>query len=374
MARAYYADRISPNMARTPERFLILLGQTIGRSGWQQYYANEIDKGSGSNGMVEVYRSPAEVVNPQHIASLEGKPVTMRHPARFVDSTTASYAGMGHLQNVRVGPRDRDGNITLVADIHIHDDALIEMILSKQLRSISLGYTYDLDDGPREGTYQQRNLVGNHCAIVESGRAGKATYITDASPEGGDDMDGKKIDRLCELLEKLLAQRESNDSDEDGDIRQEYGAGAKNNIPESDLGHRLVPITGEGGEGNINPVAARDALQNLRKLRPFIEESGDRAAMDSLNRAIRTVKAQATSESFTPARFAEDSRSRRHRDAQAFEASASRFHRKDVKAHRSDMESDERSATDSEQPLESFEDQVKRARREAEAKFAPKRR
>src|ERR1700723_1067061 len=373
-ARAYYADKISPNQARTPEGFLILLGQTICRSGWQPYRVNEIDRGSGDDSTVEVYRSPSEVLAPAHIASLQGKPVTMRHPARFVDSTTASYAGMGHIQNVRVGPRDKDGNVTLIADIHIHDVALIEQILSKQLRSISLGYRYDLADGPKEGTYQQKNLTGNHCAIVESGRAGQSVYITDALEDN--DVDGKKIDRLCELLERLLAERQPDDDlesedDDPGLIERAVMTGSKEQRQGKPLGRGLVPITEEGAEGNVNPVAARDALTHLRRLRPWIEANGDRQAIDAFNRALRTVKAQAMA---APTAFATDSHSKRRDDAATFEKSASRFHRKPLRVGHVDTEEMERSAVDSEQPELSFEDAVKRARDEAQAKFAPKRR
>jgi hypothetical protein len=379
-ASAYYADKISPNQARTPEGFLILLGQTICRSGWQPYRANEIDRGSGDYSTVQVYRSPSEVLAPAHIASLQGKPVTMRHPARFVDSTTASYAGMGHIENVRVGPRDKDGNVTLIADIHIHDVALIEQILSKQLRSISLGYRYDLADGPKDGTYQQRNLTGNHCAIVEAGRAGQSVYITDALEDN--DMDGKKIDRLCELLEKLIAQRtdsedadviEEVNDDDPGLIERAVMTGNKAQRQGKPLGRGLVPITTGGAEGNFNPTAARDALAYLRRVHPAIEASGDRRAIDAFNNSVKMLKSQARGESFAPA-FATDSHSKRRDDAAGFERSASRFHRKPLKVGHVDTEELEHSAADGEQPELSFEDAVKRARDEAQAKFMPKRR
>src|SRR5579859_7388761 len=103
MGRAYYADRISPHMSRTPEGFLIIHNQNLARSGYMTYLAGEIDR-SDDTTKVEVYRSPATVTAPAHLASLEGKPVTMKHPPKFVNSDTAAWAVKGTVQNVRVGP------------------------------------------------------------------------------------------------------------------------------------------------------------------------------------------------------------------------------------------------------------------------------
>ena len=359
MGKAYYADRISPHIARTPEGFLILIDQPICRSGWQPYHASEIDRSSGDNSLVQVYRSPSEVLAPAHIASLEGKLVASPHPSTFINSDTASWAAKGHIQNVRVGPKDSEGNVTLIADIHIHDPSLIDQILAKHLRSISLGYTYDLAEGPREGTFSQRNLIGNHCAIVQSGRAGPSTYIADASPEkDGDEVNEKTMDRLIELCEQLLKMRSES---EDDDPEAEYERAAHTKEEPAGVA-RVIPISSEGGEGNVNPVAARDALTNLRRVRGVIEANGDREAIDAYNNAVRALKAQAAlGERFNPRTSAYDSHSSKQQAAATFEKNASRFHRKPLKVH-GGMPADEHKASDSDQPVESFEDAVRRAR------------
>lgn len=200
-------------------------------------------------------------------------------------------------------------------------------------------------------------------------------------------MDGKKIDRLCELLEQLLAQRSDsepeeseddfegalNDSEEDGDLAEEYKRGASKQTPKAkNLGGGVVPITEEGAEGNVNPVAAADALKHLRRLRPWIEANGDRAAIDSYNRAVRMVKRQASAESFAPA-LATDSHSTRRNDAATFEANATKLHRTALDPHEK-FYGDERSALDSEKPELTFDQAVARARDEARARFTPKKR
>ena len=60
--------------------------------------------------MVSVVRDEAEVFDERSIASFEGAPVTLRHPAGRVDPTNWNDLAVGHVQNVR-----RQGEV-LVAD------------------------------------------------------------------------------------------------------------------------------------------------------------------------------------------------------------------------------------------------------------------
>jgi hypothetical protein len=304
MANAYCGERISTHLIRDNAGFLVAISQPIARSGWQQYKASELDPTSGDDSMVDVYRPPEEVTSAATIASAEGKPITMRHPAKFLDRNTVGWSSRGHIQNVRVGPRDEDGNITLVADLHIHDGSLIDQILSKNLREISMGYTYDCDDGPRDGTYTQRKIRMNHCAVVESGRAG-TTYITDS--KDSDDMDNAKLDRLCDLLEQFLKMR---------------------GCAEDDEGNWVIPITSEGGKGNVNPLR---------------QSTGS------------------------------DSRSRRQDEAESFQRSVGRLHRQPYPVH-SDPTEHQRGTMDGDEPSESFDEAVARARHKQLARYAPKKR
>ena len=282
MASGYFGTRISAHKIKQPDGSLICVGVPIARSGIQPYKVSEISRSTGDDSIVEILRPVSEVTDPKALGSFEGVPlVGPGHPWTFVTPATFKAAAGGHVQNVRLGQRDKDGNVTVLADLFVRDQQLIDAI-ERGVKDLSCGYTYALTQ-LSDGTWAQTKIRGNHVAVVESGRAG-TTQIMDSR----DDMDAAKLDRLCELLEKLLAQREpdddleSDDSDEDADIREEYKAGAKNEIPKAkSLGRGVVPITEEGAEGNINPVAARDALTHLRRLRPWIEANGDRAAIDS---------------------------------------------------------------------------------------------
>ena len=80
--KAYYGDRFSPHMTRTPEGYLICHDVPIARCGEQQYLPQELGL-SGEN-IITVYRNEDEVFKTTAIASFEGKPVTDNHPSTDV--------------------------------------------------------------------------------------------------------------------------------------------------------------------------------------------------------------------------------------------------------------------------------------------------
>src|SRR5665648_440795 len=78
----YYGDKISDNMALTPESFLICSNVPIGRIGWMDYYGQELPPGFNEpmGELFKVYRGPEELFSSNTIASFEGKSVTNTHP------------------------------------------------------------------------------------------------------------------------------------------------------------------------------------------------------------------------------------------------------------------------------------------------------
>ena len=174
----YYADRISDNIRkREPEGYLICVNVPIARSGTQQYLQDEI--GQRGEGYVTVYRPEEEVFSPATIASFEGMPVTNDHPDTD-DGVTAdniSFLQKGHCQNVRRGVGNEKD--LLIADLLITDPQTIQDVLDGK-REISCGYNYVMDE--EDGKYTQRQIRGNHIAIVDKGRAGKRVCIKDSAP------------------------------------------------------------------------------------------------------------------------------------------------------------------------------------------------
>ena len=187
--KAFYGSRFSPHMTRTPEGFLICHSVPICRTGTQEYLPQEIGVEERDKPIITVLRTPAEVFKPEAIASFEGKPVTDDHPPVALDSTNYSAYTKGAIQNVRRGTGEDDDK--LVCDIVIYDSTLISKVEAGK-REISCGYDCKyIPNG--DGTYHQADIIGNHVAIVDSGRAGKDVAIKDAKPKGGKRMAKKSI-------------------------------------------------------------------------------------------------------------------------------------------------------------------------------------
>lgn len=171
---AYYGYKISPNQLETDEGFLICRNVPIARTGDQQYLASEL--GLDGDKVVTVHRPEEEVFSEATIASFEGKPVTDNHPSELLDSSNVTIHSKGHAQNIRRGAGE--WNDYLVGDLFVQDERLIEEVRNGK-REVSCGYSVDyVDNG--DGTFTQRNIRGNHIAIVEEGRAGHKAAIMDS--------------------------------------------------------------------------------------------------------------------------------------------------------------------------------------------------
>lgn len=130
--------------------------------------------------MVRIYRPADEVFAPAAMSSFIGKPVTNDHPANPVTADNWSRHAKGGIQ--RVGKSD-DGQF-LDFDMAFMDAATITAINGGK-RELSNGYSCDIEWSP--GTTQggeaydgiQRNIRGNHVALVDQGRAGSACRVGD---------------------------------------------------------------------------------------------------------------------------------------------------------------------------------------------------
>lgn len=173
--KAYYGDRISPNMTRTKEGFLICHNVPIARTGSQDYLAQEIGLPERYGEVIKMHRPEEEVFALETLASFEGKPVVDGHPTDDVRPDNWSAYTKGTCTNVRRGTgADAD---KIVADLIIYD-AIMQSEIEAGKRDISCGYEY-VKEITESGEFIQRNIRGNHVAIVDNGRAGKAVRIRD---------------------------------------------------------------------------------------------------------------------------------------------------------------------------------------------------
>ena len=174
----YFGTRLTNNLSRRePEGYLICLNVPVARTGIQEYLPSELGLPEPDSRLIPVLRPEEEVFAPACLASFEGMPVTDDHPSdpEGVTAENSRELQKGHAHNVRRGAPPEDD--LLLADLMITDPALIEEILAGK-REISCGYTYSLAE--ENGRYVQRDIRGNHIAVVTAGRAGARVAIRDA--------------------------------------------------------------------------------------------------------------------------------------------------------------------------------------------------
>lgn len=136
-------------------------------------------------------RLPEEVFSEKTLSSMKLKPVTLNHPSELVTKDNADKLQVGSLGNNpsrttqwHDTPYDEvtDGINCAIDMIITKKDAIDAVLNGKQ--SLSMGYTCDLEMAEPgaswcgvEYDFIQRNIRYNHCAIVDSARAGDNAKI-----------------------------------------------------------------------------------------------------------------------------------------------------------------------------------------------------
>lgn len=206
MANSYYGSRISDNIAKTPEGFLVCHNVPVARVGTQEYLGDEV--GKPSEDIVTVYRRPDEVFKKSAIDSFEGKPVTNDHPPGLVGGGNAMAYIKGVCKNVHRGTGDDSDKV--VADLVIYDQVLISLIENGK-REISAGYTCSYAD--YNGELEQVDIVGNHVAVVDEGRAGNSVAIRDEKPTRRKKMAKKKQSILDKMFHVFVNDEDTTPED-----------------------------------------------------------------------------------------------------------------------------------------------------------------
>lgn len=201
--RAFLGEPISSHLAWTPEGFLICRSVVLCRCGEQKYTEAEVFENGGSRPVV-VHRDPDDVLSDEHIASLEGKPLTSPHPPVFLSPSNIVAYAKGHAQNIRRG-KLASGEDCLVGDLIVTDRQLAEDIVAGNLREVSTGYecSYSLRD---DGHIRQADFRANHVAIVPAARANAGRKVAEVKimDDAGGTMTEQQalaeLDRICKEL------------------------------------------------------------------------------------------------------------------------------------------------------------------------------
>jgi len=209
VALAYYGVKLSDNWIETPEGYLIFKNAVIARTGFQKYKLKEIDEGERQSqhiegnpeDEVELYRSSEEVFSPRTISSFELKSITDGHPDQMLNVDTVREHELGQITNVRRSAEPLEtGDFPLLADLVVKSRNLIEKIKAG-LRELSCGYNYHV---LRQGDLLlQVDIVGNHVAIVNVGRAGPEASIQDSLEPTST---GNGAFSMANLLDQILGR------------------------------------------------------------------------------------------------------------------------------------------------------------------------
>ena len=155
------------------------------------------------------YRPPSEVFHTDSLESFAFVPVTDNHPAAMLTTETAKGVSVGS-----VGESVRQDDTHVVASMVLTDVMAIAK-LDAGKTALSCGYQCDLEEVPGttpEGDRYdaiQRNIRGNHVALVDVGRAGPEARIRmDGALTQTDRIDhtDKKDMNLIEAIDKIAAQ------------------------------------------------------------------------------------------------------------------------------------------------------------------------
>lgn len=175
MGRFYIEEKLSEHLGETPEGFLICHDVPIAKIGEQIYKADEVPIQPNKDGLVVIKRREEEVFNPETISSFEGKPFTIDHPDEMVTPENWKDLAHGFVTNVRRGVKEKLD--LLVGDIVVTTKKAIELV-KNGMREISCGYDANYEQ-LEKGIGIQRDIIGNHVALVMRGRAGHRCAIGD---------------------------------------------------------------------------------------------------------------------------------------------------------------------------------------------------
>jgi len=306
----FLADRLKITTEReyTDEGFLKVPAR-ISRTGIQEYLAVEMGlTDRDPTDIVRVYRPEDEVFTDESLQSFANKPVTNNHPPELVSPSNSKQFSVG-----MSGPEvTRDGMFAKTV-LHVTDGEAIKNIESGKVE-LSNGYTADIEwtEGvtPEGEQYDaiQRNIKGNHIAIVERGRAGPACRVADNLPTTGDKVTMAKItidgvdfevsDQAAQAVGKLQArlkdaEMETQEKDEELKKKEDEMEAKEK---ESKATNDALQAKLDDAESKIPTADTLDKLvtertgvvDTVRKVMPEIEWEGKDA--DTLRREVVAAK------------------------------------------------------------------------------------
>lgn len=204
----------------TADGYLVAPG-VLARTGVQLYRAFELglDKEMGMDPMkvIRLHRPAEEVFNEDSMRSFEGVPVTVEHPPEAVTAANWKEYSVGDAHSICRSGENMGGHVV------VRDADAIQAVQEGKVE-LSNGYTFSLDLTPGVAlngeAYDgvQRNIRGNHVALVDKARCGSACRIADSQPQEKEKMADRKMvidgipvevnDTAAAAIDKLMKAHE----------------------------------------------------------------------------------------------------------------------------------------------------------------------
>lgn len=181
----FFADKLTLDRSRRTSDGFMAIRARAARTGVYQYLGREVDpegKRFAADEVVNVYRPADEVFARESVASFVGKPITDDHPSEAV--TAANWRDLAR-GTIMGAARDtlEDGDFVSFDLAFMDADTIAKVDAGKKELSNGYDCTVEFTDGvaPDGTKYQaiQRNIRGNHVALVKAGRAGSQCSLGD---------------------------------------------------------------------------------------------------------------------------------------------------------------------------------------------------
>lgn len=309
----YVTEQLSEHMYETPEGFLVCVDVPIARIGEYVYKNNEVPVEGGKDGLVKILRDEDQVFAEATIKSFEGKPVTINHPDDFVTPENWKDLAHGMVQNVRRG--DKDQNDLLIADLILNTEDAIKLVKGG-LRQVSCGYDAQYDQ-IEPGLGKQKDIIGNHLALVVKGRAGNRCAIMDTAcsccgncmcknnnPKKEDKLKMKNSvkDALKKIFPKLnldhvkdedLEIGEGTSAGSDVEVAQQAAAEAKEAAVQAVEAAKQAAAAAQGVTGQQTAVEPEPEVDQEEAVAPEEtapeETQGEAVTLESVNEKIEAL-------------------------------------------------------------------------------------
>lgn len=189
-------------MAKIIDRndFWFIEKNPITKVGVYPYLGKQISQDCEPNKIYYVLRPKEELFKKETLDSLKLLPLVDEHTMLGKDFTPAEEKGIDGILGEQV-EHDKD---TIYTDIKIFSEDMKDKIREGK-KELSLGYfcSYDKQSGIYNGQrydYVQKNIIGNHLALVDKGRMGSDVRVYDKAIENKmyccDSLEGINIEKM----------------------------------------------------------------------------------------------------------------------------------------------------------------------------------